>query len=337
MSDTPSTLRLKVSSAGAGARLDKFLSSEKSIGSRTKATRLIDAGAIVVNGKVAKASLLLHENDEVVITQPDHSDPLHEIKPLERDLDIVHEDADLLVVNKPAGLVVHPAAGHSDDTLVNILVAKIPDLAMGLGDHRPGLVHRLDKETSGLLVIAKNDRTQQDLGRQFKERTTHRIYQALVFGAPASDLGTCRSWLARHPVDRKRFASIRGPDRKPIQDADAKDLAGKWAVTHYEVLQRAHGLAFLKLKLETGRTHQIRVHLSEAGHPLVGDSAYGGDRRVKSLPGVELRRQIEGLERFFLHARELGFHHPSTGHWLEFSVEWPKEDHGFLSRWGFSP
>lgn len=332
----PKNLRLTVDPSQAGLRLDRFLAMLEEVGSRGRAAKLIDDGFVLINDRPAKASTALRAGDLVQATIPKLVAP-DSLKPLDVALEILHEDNDLLVVNKPAGMVVHPAAGHADDTLVNALIARAGPLSMGFGEHRPGLVHRLDKDTTGLLVIAKNDESQAHLGRQFQERTTHRLYQALVFGEIKAAELTFQSWLARHPTDRKRFASLRSAARKIITDPALEAPGGKWAVTHASVLQRAHGLSFMRLRLETGRTHQIRVHLSESGHPLVGDSTYGGDSRLKSLPSVELRRQIADWPRFFLHARELGFSHPRSGERLRFEVEWPASDLEFLRRWGFRP
>lgn len=333
---SPKNLRVTVDPSRQGLRLDKFVAELDGVGSRGRAAKLIDDGLVLVNGRPAKASALLRSGDHVEATLPETS-TAPSLKPLDVDLEILHEDDDLVVVNKPAGMVVHPAAGHHDDTLVNALVARVSSLSMGFGEHRPGLVHRLDKETTGLLVVAKNDPAQEHLSRQFQERSTHRLYQALVFGEIKASEATLRSWLARHPMDRKRYASLRDASKKIIQDPSLEAPLGKWAVTHLHVLQRAHGLSFVRLKLETGRTHQIRVHLSEGGHPLVGDSVYGGDKRLKSLPSVELRRQIADWPRFFLHARELGFTHPRTGERMHFETEWPAPDLAFLHRWGFRP
>lgn len=321
-----------VSSEQAALRLDRYLASWTEIQSRSRAAQLIDDGCVQVNGKAAKASLILKSGDQVLVRFPDVK--ASELAPYALDLDVVHEDEDLLVVNKPAGLVVHPAAGHASDTLVNALIAQAKNLSMGFGENRPGIVHRLDKETSGLLVVAKNDRTQESLAQQFKAREILRSYQAVAFGVPLKEQGSMTSWLARHPVDRKRFASVLGSDRNPLRDPDPESPAGKWAVTNFRKLKSQHQLTLFELKLETGRTHQIRVHLSEMGHPLVGDSLYGADRKLKSLPSTHIRNQIQSLDRFLLHARELGFKHPSTSKDLHFHVDWPAPDLALLKEWG---
>lgn len=322
-----------VEADGAGIRLDKWLSTWPEISSRSRAAFLIDESRVLVNAQPGKASLLLKTGDEVSVSFPEAQSS--ELKPLKMSLDILFEDRDVLVVDKPSGLVVHPAAGHAEDTLVNALIAHTDDLAMGFGEERPGIVHRLDKETSGLLVVAKNDAAQASLVSQFQERSIHRVYQAVCYGEVAKPVGRIESWIARHPTDRKRFASLLGNDRKILRDAENPPSNGKWAATTFKRLSIKHGMSFLELKLETGRTHQIRVHLSELGHPLVGDSLYGSDRRIKSISSLGIREQIQHLSRFLLHARELGFNHPRTGERLMFKAEWPDPARGLLSQWGF--
>ena len=185
-------------------------------------------------------------------------------------------------------------------------------------------MHRLDKETSGVLVVAKNDFAHEHLTQQFKDRTTHRIYYAVVFGKPKTPLGRITSHLARHPTHRKKYASI----------PNATEDQGKWAATNYEVLKSSRGLSLVRLKLETGRTHQIRVHLSEQGCPIVGDELYGADRKIKSLESKSVQSQVKDLRRFLLHAAELGFTHPRRHEWMEFSTDWPLEDKMLLNDWG---
>ncbi|HRO66441.1 MAG TPA: RluA family pseudouridine synthase [Pseudobdellovibrionaceae bacterium] len=318
---------------GAGTRLDKWLAAWPEVSSRSRAAFLIDENRVLVNARPGKASLVLKTGDEVSVSFPEAQSS--ELKPLAMSLDILFEDRDLLVVDKPSGLVVHPAAGHAEDTLVNALIAHTDDLAMGFGEERPGIVHRLDKETSGLLVVAKNDSAQASLVSQFQERSIHRLYQAVCHGEIARLNGRIESWIARHPTDRKRFASVLGIDRKILRSAEAPPSAGKWAATTFKRLAIKHGMSFLELKLETGRTHQIRVHLSELGHPLIGDSLYGSDRRLKSIPSAGIREQIQHLSRFLLHARELGFTHPRTAERLMFKAEWPDPARGLLNQWGF--
>lgn len=330
-----SHLAKKVSEDEVGLRLDKFISGFEGVASRSRAARMIDENLVKVNGKLERSSYLLEIDDLVELTMPQARSV--GIAKYDFKLDIVHEDPDVLVVNKPAGLVVHPAAGHNEDTLVNALVAHTKDLSMGFGEDRPGIVHRLDKETSGLLVIAKNDRAHRSLVEQFQNRSIHRLYQAVALGEMSSSGGTIQSYLARHPVDRKKFASILGEDRKIRRTEEPVPEIGKWAITDYRRLAKGHGLSFLELKLRTGRTHQIRVHLSEMGYPLAGDHVYGAEKKAKTLASVNIRAQVLGLERFLLHARELGFTHPVTGERLQFSQEWPEHDLARLKQWKFAP
>ncbi len=275
-------------------RVDKFLSGVPEIGSRSKAARLIDLALVKKDGQPVKASYRVQAEDNIEIELPE-AEPTA-LQPMKMPLEIVFEDDDCLVINKPAGLVVHPAAGHAQDTLVNALIGQINNLSMGFGERRPGIVHRLDKDTSGLLVIAKNDRAHELLARQFKQRTVRRFYWALVFGEPKAKTKTFESMLARHPAQRKKFCS---------------SLIGKRAVTHYETLKSKAGISLLRCRLETGRTHQIRVHLSEAGHPIIGDRLYGSPRPLQSL-GKRLKSSIEDLHRIGLHACELGFTHSAV-------------------------
>lgn len=298
-----------------GERLDKALGLVVEVGSRSRAAVLIDQGKVLVNGKSEKASYKLRANDQIQISLPE-PEPTH-LVPLSLKLDILFEDRDLLVVNKPPGLVVHPAAGHAQDTLVNALIHHTDDFDMKFGDERPGIVHRLDKDTSGVLVVAKNDFTQTALQEQFKARTVHRIYYAVCAGIPLRPEGKIESYLARHPVDRKRYASVRHGD----------GTLGKYAATNYWQLRKNNsGLTLLKLKLETGRTHQIRVHLSEFGLPIVGDPIYGKKKTSNA---------VKDVPRLALHAAELGFVHPRTKANLSFKVPWPDDFILLLRSWGF--
>lgn len=309
MSKTESNTEIKivVSESSTGARLDKFLSEHSEIGTRSKAAKLIELNLITKGTAPLKASYRVQAGDEILVRLPPPTPSgLH---PLELKLDIVYQDSDCLVVNKPAGLVVHPAAGHAQDTLVNALIAQVGELSMGFGEHRPGIVHRLDKDTSGLLAIAKNNFAHERLAQQFKHKTVLRHYWALVYGEPKSKKKTIESLLGRHPVHRKKFCS--------------RD-EGKRAVTHYEVLKSRGGISLVKCRLETGRTHQIRVHLSELGHPIVGDRLYGSSRQLQSL-GKALRANVENWNRIGLHAYELRFTHPKRDEFLKFFASWPDD------------
>jgi 23S rRNA pseudouridine1911/1915/1917 synthase len=318
VTDTPQSLAMP-GPKGKDTRADKHLANHPEITSRTRAAKLIEQGAVCYSDgrPIKKPSEKLEPETEIhiLLPKPQQTDELH---PLDLELDFLYEDDDLLVVNKPAGLVVHPAAGHAQDTLVNALVAAVPNLSMGFGERRPGIVHRLDKDTSGLLVVAKNDKTQIGLVSQFKNKSVHRVYNAVVFGTPTSTCGACKSYLIRHPKDRKRFCS-----EKLHEESKPK---GKYAVTHYKLLKEySCGLSLVECRLETGRTHQIRVHMSELGHALIGDRIYGSEKRAKNLKSSKLRGLIAKLERVGLHAMELGFLHPTTGEQLMFRQDWPTD------------
>lgn len=302
-----------------GLRLDKILSTHPEIGSRAQAEKLFIKNLILINEKPVKPSYKASSGEAVTIFIPEKVVPT--LKPENIPLQIVFEDEHLLVVNKQAGLVVHPSIGHYSGTLVNALLYHTKDLSMGFNETRPGIVHRLDRDTSGLLVVAKNNESHQDLSKQFKERTIHRIYFAIVYGKPKNQNGTITSYLTRHPKDRKRFASAQGlhPEEQ-----------GKKAITHYKFLKNlGAGLSLIQCKLETGRTHQIRVHMSELGHPIVGDLIYGNLSRLKSIESVQLREAARAMKRIGLHAAELGFIHPKTKMKLSFAADWP-EDLRFL-------
>lgn len=302
-----------------GERIDKALGAHPEVGSRSRAESLIDNGRVLLRGQKVKSSYRIQSGDEFLVEIV--AEVIQRLRPMDLDLDILFEDNDVIVLNKPAGLVVHPAAGHAEDTLVNALVSR-PGFAMKFGELRPGIVHRLDKDTSGLLVVAKNDRAQQSLVEQFKARTIQRTYQAIVHATQLPESGTFQSFLARHPTDRKKYSSVR-ENSKIIRDHSLAPSIGKWAVTHYRTLQsRPNGLRRLSVKLETGRTHQIRVHLAEAGASILADPIYG--KTPKGLPAAPLKI-VEGLPRLCLHAEVLGFRHPSNGENLEFRASWPED------------
>lgn len=312
------TLNIIVGQSFHKSRLDKFLHESGSVHSRSRAAQLIDLNLVSVNGAIIKkSSHKVLEGDRVQVVVPQLSTDV-EIQPLKMDLDIVFEDSDLLVINKPAGLVVHPAAGHSQDTLVNALVHHVKDLSMGFGENRPGIVHRLDKDTSGLLVVAKNDLAQENLAKQFKEKTVHRVYKALVYGELSKKSGTFESYLIRHPVNRKKFCS-----EKIHEGVTPK---GKRAVTHFSVEKvYPSGISLVSCQLETGRTHQIRIHMFESHHGIIGDPIYDSSGRIKSLKSTRLRGLIKNLPRIALHAEQLGFNHPKTGEKLMFKTDWPED------------
>jgi len=297
-------------------RLDLFLSREMGGESRTAVQRLIETGCVLVDGKQVRTSLKLKggEQVEVDIPPPLPAQPLAEAIPLE----VLFEDSDLIVINKAAGMVVHPGAGNTSGTLVNALLAHCHDLAGIGGELRPGIVHRLDKGTSGVLVAAKHDRAHQALSEQFGIHSVKRIYQALIYGSPTEDTGKIEGIIGRHPTERLRMSGL------------AKN--GKQSVTRWKVKERYGRISLVELRLETGRTHQIRVHLTEAGFPLLGDPLYPDGGRCNNLPDTKLRGLINRLGRQALHARCLGFIHPASGEYMEFTTE-PPEDFQELLRY----
>jgi 23S rRNA pseudouridine1911/1915/1917 synthase len=314
--------KITATEAMIGLRLDKALGLLPEIKSRSRSETLIKNGHVTVNSKPAKSSLIIQSDDVIEYQLPEKT--ASDLTPYNFKLEIIFEDSDLAVINKPPGLVVHPAAGHEHDTLVNALIHHTKDLSMKFGEDRPGIVHRLDKETSGLLVIAKNDSTHESLSQQFKDRSVHRIYQAICLGIPPIPNGRIVSYLARNPNHRKKFASVRDTGNKIIRDPDQPPQIGKLAITNYWT-EKTHssGASLIKLKLETGRTHQIRVHLSEMGHPILADATYGALLKIKNLNGNLAQQAAKEAPRCALHAAELGFVHPQTKKNLFFKVPWP--------------
>ena len=286
-----------------GKRLDVFVSSRLPDLSRSAVQRLMEGDSVTVNGGKANKKDRIKREDVVCVTVLDPV-PM-EAYPEDIPLDIVYEDEDLLVVNKPKGMVVHPAPGNHDGTLVNALLYHCRGNLSGIGGVlRPGIVHRIDKDTSGLLMVAKNDFAHQNLAAQIQAHSFLRMYEAVVYGGFGDDSGTVNAPIGRHPSDRKKMAVVPG---------------GREAVTHYEVVGRYPGFTHLRLRLETGRTHQIRVHMASLGHPVAGDAVYGPKKVISSLGGQ------------CLHARTLGFEHPRDGRYLEFSSPLPDYFMKFLS------
>jgi 23S rRNA pseudouridine1911/1915/1917 synthase len=284
----------KVDKNEEGIRLDVFISSKLEDKSRSYIQDVIEAGKVKVNDKQKKSNYKLKDADIVILEMPENKELKIEKENIE--LDVLYEDSDVIVVNKPQGMVVHPAPGNFTGTLVNALLYHCKDLSGINGVNRPGIVHRIDKDTSGILVVAKNDKAHQKLAEQLKEHTMTREYIALVEGIINTDAGTVDAPLARHPVDRIKISVIKN---------------GRNAVTHFQVLERFKTNTLVKCILETGRTHQIRVHMSHLGHPLVGDPVYG------------YKKQKFNLEGQLLHAKKLGFIHPSSGKYMEFESEVP--------------
>lgn len=278
-------------------RLDKYLSEQFPEQTRSYLQKLIKEGQVLVNGKLVKSGFQLSKGDEVSVNiqEPKELD----VEPQKMDLDIVYEDEDVILINKPKGMVVHPAPGHTTDTLVNGLLYHCKDNLSGInGVARPGIVHRIDRDTTGILIVCKNDLSHNSIAAQLKEHSINRRYRALVHGNLKTDEGTVEGPIGRHPVDRKKMA--------------INERNGKPAVTHYKVLERFGNYTFIECVLETGRTHQIRVHMSSIGHPLVGDEVYGPVKCPFKLQGQ------------CLHAMVLGFVHPRTEEYMEFSAELPE-------------
>ena len=309
-------LTVTISHELAGLRLDKALAQHEQIRTRSRAAKLINAKKVMKKGVQVKASTLV-EADEIyeVFLPKMRSDRL---EPYHLNLEIIFEDENLIVINKPSGLVVHPAHGHEQETLVNALIAQCKNLSMGFAEKRPGIVHRLDKDTSGLMVVAKNDFAHENLALQFKNKAVTRRYKCLCYGVPTKDRDRIESYLIRHPVHRKNFCSEKFTNRTKAR--------GKWSATHYEVMaQFKEHICLIYCRLETGRTHQIRVHLSELGHPIINDPIYLKATRMRSIRSKELINVIRGTQRLTLHAFELGFVHPKTQQKLYFKKDWPDD------------
>jgi 23S rRNA pseudouridine1911/1915/1917 synthase len=320
-------LTLTASLEAAGQRLDQYLATHLSEVSRARVQQLIEKGEVLVNRAAAKASLRLKGEEQITIIAPPHAPPLRAI-PEEIALDIVYEDDDLAIVNKPAGMMVHAGAGATDDarnrgTLVNALLHHFGELSGVGGELRPGIVHRLDRATSGLMVVAKNDESHRRLAKQFSRREVHKTYIALVHGWPKQDRGTIQSAISRHSQRRTRMTT--------------QGFGGREAVTHYAVRRKIDApygkFALVELKIETGRTHQIRVHMSSLGHPVVGDALYGAPGELRSQSN---KRRTAGmpatlaLGRNFLHSASLELTHPRTKELLKFSRPLPAELEGLL-------
>ena len=287
-------MEFRVEEADVGTRIDKYISALMEGKSRSYIQGMIEKGGVIVNGNIKKSNYAVKEGDVISVTIPEPEEM--NIKPEKIPLEILYEDSDLVVVNKKQGMVVHPASGIYSGTLVNALLEHCTDLSGINGVLRPGIVHRIDKNTSGIIVIAKNDNSHNILAHQLKEHTMTRVYYALVEGIIKKDEGTVDTQIGRHPAEKIKMAVVR---------------EGKRAVTHYRVVQRYKAHTLVECVLETGRTHQIRVHMAHIGHPVVGDPVYGHKKQ---------RFKLEGQ---LLHAKKLGFVHPSTNTYVEFESSLP--------------
>ncbi len=283
-----------------GERIDKFLSLYYPDKSRSNIQNLIKNGYVTINNKHIKVSYQLKVGDDIFIDDM----PIEEVNIVAEDipLDIIYEDDDLIIVNKPKQMVVHPAPGHYSGTLVNALMYHCKDSLSGInGEMRPGIVHRIDMDTTGSLIVCKNDFSHNNLAIQIKEHSVNRIYEGIVIGNVKEDSGTINAPIARNPKDRKKMAIVK----------DGRD-----AITHYEVIERLNGYTHIRFKLETGRTHQIRVHMSSIGHPLLGDNVYGPAKSPYNNKNNPLQGQT-------LHAKTIGFIHPRSGQYVEFEAPLP--------------
>ncbi len=289
-------LTLQPNKEDAGQRVDAWLAAKLEDVTRSAAQRLLEEGRVTCGGKPLAKNYKLNGTETVEVCLPD-PEPV-DVVPQDIPLDVVYEDADVIVVNKPKGLVVHPAPGHPDGTLVNALLHHCGDSLSGIGGElRPGIVHRIDRDTSGLIIAAKNDFAHQKLAAQLQDHTLARIYHCIVTGNLREDAGTVNAPVGRHPVDRKKMAVVSN---------------GRPAVTHWTVLERFPGFTYVECRLETGRTHQIRVHMAHIGHPILGDTVYGS------------KKPVPGLQGQCLHAVGLRFLHPRTGEMVELSCGLPE-------------
>lgn len=305
-------------------RIDKFLTDRIEKVSRTKIQYAAEANCILVNNKPVKSNYKIKPFDEIIILLPERVNE-HSVLPENIPLEIIYEDEDVLVINKPAGLVVHPGVGNFSGTLVNALLHHYKQLPVKDGEeYRAGLVHRIDKNTSGLVVVGKNELSLQHLAKQFFDHTIQRTYHALVWGEFDVKHGTVTGNIGRHPRFRKLYTVM-------------KDETGKHAVTHYKVLENLGYVSLVECRLETGRTHQIRVHMQHIKHPIFSDDMYGGDRIVKGTIYTKYKQFVENcfsiIPRQALHARSLGFVHPQTGKNMFFEAELPKDFSDVLTKW----
>lgn len=307
-------------------RIDKYLAHHFKNSTRNKIQNAIETESVKVNGNVIKSSYKVKPNDEIAISLPKPNNENQEILPENIDLTIVYEDDELLVINKPQEMVVHPGYNNWTGTLVNALVFHFQNLPTSRnGFIRPGLVHRIDKGTSGLLVIAKTDYAMQHLAKQFFDHSTERTYYALVWGEPKEDKFTIEGHIGRSLKDRR------------MSDVFPDGEFGKEAITHIEVLERLRYVSLVKCNLETGRTHQIRAHMKWAGHSLFGDAMYGGDKILRGNTFTKYKQFVDNcltlMPRQALHAKTLGFVHPTKKEWMQFDTELPEDFTAVIEKW----
>ncbi|MBI3649500.1 MAG: RluA family pseudouridine synthase [Acidobacteria bacterium] len=307
--------QLTTTNDDAGKRLDAFLASQLRDLSRTRLQRAIEDGEVLINERAVKPSYKLRAGDQIEIDLPEPPPVALLAEPLA--LDIVYEDEDLIVVDKPAGMIVHPGAGIESGTLANALVYHFNELSGSAGRIRPGIVHRIDKDTSGLLVVAKNDAAHTKISEQFHDRKVFKMYVALVYGRVSQSLGDIEANIGRSPHNRTRMAVLRGN-------------SGRYAHTIFQVVDRYTEFSLLQVQIKTGRTHQIRVHLSHIGHPVVSDTLYGMGRD-NTVQDAKMKKQVRLLGRHFLHAAQLEFTHPTTGELLKFASPMPHKLTSFLA------
>ena len=318
---------LKIDGGQEPLRIDKFLVARIEYATRNKVQKAIDAGRVLVNGKATQSNYKIKPGDEIVVYSHYEKRGEH-IVPQSMPLTIVFEDQDIIIINKPAGLVVHPGSGNPDGTLINGVAWYLQQQNPGITEEnlpRFGLIHRIDKNTSGLMVLAKTDTAVTSLAKQFFNHTVYRRYIALVWGDPAEDEGTIIAHIGRHKRLRKLF------------DAYPEGDYGKDAITHYTVLERFGYVSLVECRLETGRTHQIRVHMQHIGHPLFNDDFYGGDRIVKGTVYTKYKQFIDNCfaicPRHALHAKSIGFQHPRTGEAMKFESELPADMQELIEKW----
>ncbi len=317
-------LRIKTEKRQEPLRIDKFLMNRIEGATRNKIQQALEGGFIVVNGAVVKPNYKIRPLDEIVVYETRKPESA-EVLPEDLPLNIVYEDDDILIIHKAAGMVVHPGCGNYSGTLVNGLAYYLNKEIDSEVLPRVGLVHRIDKDTSGLVVIAKTEKAMTDLAAQFKKHTVHRRYIALVWGDFEENEGTIEAHVGRNLRFRK------------IMDVFPEGDYGKHAITHYKVLERYNYVTLLELRLETGRTHQIRVHMKSKGHPLFNDATYGGDHIVKGTVFTKYKQFVDNcfkiLPRHALHAKELGFTHPTTRQWIQFNSELPEDMYEVIEKW----